>query len=85
MSVSDSLSSPSVEALYCDHHRWLRSWLLHRLGNAADAADLAHDTFLRLLGKTVFPRFGSVGEARAYLRTVGHALCVDLWLSLIHI
>ncbi|WBX88640.1 sigma-70 family RNA polymerase sigma factor [Achromobacter mucicolens] len=77
--VSDSLTSPSVEALYCDHHHWLRSWLLHRLGNTADAADLAHDTFLRLLGKTVFPHFGSVGEARAYLRTVGHALCVDLW------
>lgn len=79
VSVSNSLTPPSVEALYCDHHRWLRSWLSHRLGNAADAADLAHDTFLRLLSKTVFPRFGSEGEARAYLRTVGHALCVDLW------
>ncbi|WP_268630650.1 sigma factor, partial [Escherichia coli] len=66
-------------ALYCDHHRWLRSWLHRRLGNAADAADLAHDTFIRLLGKTVFPRFGSVAEARAYRRTVGNALCADLW------
>ncbi|WZB73666.1 sigma-70 family RNA polymerase sigma factor [Achromobacter insuavis] len=79
MSASDCPTPAAAQALYCDHHRWLRSWLHRRLGNAADAADLAHDTFIRLLGKTVFPRFGSVAEARAYLRTVGNALCVDLW------
>lgn len=79
MSAPDYPVSPSLDVLYCDHHRWLQGWLQRRLGNAADAADLAQDTFVRLLNKTVFPRFGSFAEARAYLRTVGGALCVDLW------
>src|SRR5690606_32107292 len=62
-----------------EHQGWLKARLLRRLGNAADAADLAQDTFVRLLNKSLFPRFGSCGEARAYLRTIGDALCVDLW------
>ncbi|WP_144146037.1 sigma-70 family RNA polymerase sigma factor [Paraburkholderia sp. BCC1884] len=38
-----------VRALYRDHHGWLQAWLHKKLGNAFDAADLAHDTFLRIL------------------------------------
>lgn len=68
-----------METLYCDHHGWLRSWLYRRLGNASDAADLAHDTFLRLIGARSQPHFDSVLEARAYLRTAAKNLCVNLW------
>lgn len=76
MKPSDS-SSPSVARLYDDHHPWLQAWLYRRLGNSADAADLAHDAFLRLL---VSPRpFGSAPEARSYLRVMANGLCVDLW------
>lgn len=64
-------------ALYSDHHHWLLALLRRRLGNAADAADLAHDAFLRLLLK---PRdFPSTEGARAYLSVVAKGLCVDLW------
>ncbi|VFR55989.1 RNA polymerase sigma-70 factor, ECF subfamily [plant metagenome] len=77
MNSSDYLSPPSVETLYVDHHPWLQGWLRRRLGNAADAADLAQDAFLRLLAS---PRiFGSLPEARVYLRTMAGGLCVDLW------
>lgn len=77
MDTSDYAFPPSVETLYCDHHPWLQSWLRRRLGNAADAADLAQDAFLRLLAA---PRkFGSLPEARVYLRTMAGGLCVDLW------
>ncbi len=66
-----------MESLYCDHHDWLQSWLLRRLGNAADAADFAQDAFVRLI---VTPkRFGSLPEARSYLRSMANGLCVDLW------
>jgi RNA polymerase sigma-70 factor (ECF subfamily) len=77
--VSHSLysSPPTVEVLYLDHHNWLRSWLRRRLGNDAEAADLAHDTFVRLLRSP--RRFVSQPEARAYLRVVAKGLCVDLW------
>ena len=38
------MSSPefAVQALYSSHHGWLNAWLRARLGNAADAADLAN-------------------------------------------
>lgn len=39
------------ERLYLDHHDWLAGWLRGRLGCSQDAADLAHDTYLRLLGR----------------------------------
>lgn len=72
-----SASSSAIAELYRDHHGWLRGWLRRRLGCAAEAADLAHDTFVRLLRSP--QRFDSQPEARAYLRVVANGLCVDLW------
>ena len=72
-------STPSIETLYQDHHGWLRGWLQRRLGNAADAADLAHDSFLRLILKPAPRGFGSPGEARAYLRAMAQGMCINLW------
>ncbi|SDF57071.1 MULTISPECIES: RNA polymerase sigma factor [unclassified Duganella] len=67
----------AVELLYSHHHGWLYGLLQRRLGNHGDAADLAHDAFIRLLLK---PRsFDSAEGARAYLSTVARGLCVDLW------
>ncbi len=72
-----ALQQQQVKTLYTDHHGWLQGWLRFRLGNATDAADLAHDTFVRLMTR---PRgFDSGREARAYLRTIANGLCVDLW------
>lgn len=72
-------ASPTVEHLYDDHHTWLKAWLRRRLGNAADAVDLAHDVFLRLILKPAPRGFESFGEARAYLRTVAQGMCINLW------
>lgn len=70
-------SSGSIADLYRNHHGWLHGLLRRRLGNACDAADLAHDAFLRLLAK---PRqFDSAEGARAYLSTIAKGLCIDLW------
>ena len=38
-----------VHNLYASHHGWLRNWLRKRLGNTFDAADLAQDTFIRII------------------------------------
>ncbi|MFT3779966.1 MAG: sigma-70 family RNA polymerase sigma factor [Ottowia sp.] len=65
-----------VETLYANHHAWLQGWLRRRLGNAADAADLAHDAFVILLARP--RRFDSTPEARGYLRSMANGLCVDL-------
>jgi len=72
-------SPPSVDTLYIDHHSWLRAWLQRRLGNAADAADLAHEAFLRLIIKPASRGFHSPLEARAYLRSMAQGMCINLW------
>lgn len=70
-------ASHTLDNIYGDNHDWLLSWLRRRLGNAADAADLAHDAFLRLLIK---PRqFESTPKARVYLRAMANGMCIDLW------
>jgi len=66
------LDSPQV--LYRDHHGWLQSWLRQKLGCAHQAADLAHDTFVRLL---MSPRHTRLREPRAYLSTIARGLLID--------
>lgn len=56
-----------VDLLYTDHHRWLQGWLRRKLGCTQRAADLAHDTFLRLLARE---EPVAIQEPRAFLTTV---------------
>lgn len=79
MSSASNTLHTEISSLYTDHHGWLQDWLRRRLGSAAQAADLAHDTFLRLLTAQAARCFGSAGEARAYLRTTAQNLCINLW------
>ncbi len=74
-----ALQPHSVADLYTEHHPWLYGWLRRRLGNASDAADLAHDTFVRLIARRTPQRFDSIAQARAYLRTTAQNLCINLW------
>jgi len=66
----------AVQVLYSNHHGWLNTWLRSRLGNAADAADLAQDTFVRLLQRT--ERL-ELKAPRAFLRTIARGLVIDHW------
>lgn len=68
-----------VEHLYRGHHGWLSGWLRRRLGCAHEAADLAQDTFVRLITSRSQPRFDSIAEVRAYLRTTARHLCISQW------
>lgn len=52
----------------------MQRWLGFKLGNASDAADLAHDTFLRLLGRS---DIDTLREPRALLTTVAKGLLVN--------
>lgn len=65
-----------IEHLYVEHHGWLQGWLRHRLNHSADAADLAHDTFLRVLQRR---QAQPLLEPRAYLRTIARGLVIDMW------
>lgn len=74
MMVADS---SSVQNLYLTHHRWLHALLRRRLSNAFDAADLAHDTFIRVLKRPQI--FDSETGERSYLATIARGLCIDHW------
>ena len=59
--------SNTVEVLYQDHHSWLTGWLRRKLGCPQNAADLAQDTFMRLLTARETP---PLTEPRAFLTVV---------------
>ncbi|WP_178106819.1 sigma-70 family RNA polymerase sigma factor [Pseudomonas mangiferae] len=64
-----------AHALYSDHHGWLLEWLHRRLRHAENAADLAHDTFLQVLGRP--EQLRELRQPRAWLSTIAHGLLVD--------
>ena len=76
MPAAKMMRGDAIHGLYSDHHGWLYDWLRRRLGCAHKAADLAHDTFVRLL---VSHHPSALHHPRAYLRTVAQGLVVDHW------
>lgn len=68
--------SRQVGVLYRDHHGWLFGWLRKKLGCSQRAADLAHDTFLRLLARDE-PIV--LQEPRAFLTTVAQRVLSNHW------
>ncbi len=73
MSAGDA--SQDLQTLYGNNHGWLQSWLRRRLGNAFDAADLAQDTFVRIL---VSGRMPDAAQSRAHLTQIAKGLVIDL-------
>ncbi|THU05082.1 sigma-70 family RNA polymerase sigma factor [Lampropedia puyangensis] len=70
-----SAVATDIASLYVDHHHWLQQWLRRRLGNAFDAADIAHDTYLRLMVAETTP---PIQEPRRYLCRIANGLAIDL-------
>lgn len=67
MPVTVDAAHREVAGLYNEHHRWLSAWLRKRLGDAHQAADIAHDIFVRLLAREEPVQ---AREPRAFLTTV---------------
>ncbi|GGC12741.1 RNA polymerase sigma factor [Oxalicibacterium flavum] len=76
MASADSLQQQEIASLYTEHHGWLQGWLRKRLGDAAKAADLAHDTFVRLLARE---EVIAAREPRAFLTTVAQRVLYSHW------
>ncbi|MBS4086505.1 sigma-70 family RNA polymerase sigma factor [Pseudomonas rustica] len=55
MLPSPQTSFCDVAVLYRQQHGWLQNWLRRRLNCSQSAADLAQDTFMRLLAKEQVP------------------------------
>jgi RNA polymerase sigma factor (sigma-70 family) len=65
-----------IDSIYREHHGWLLGWFLRRLSGGSQAADLAHDTFVRLITSR---ELAQVREPRAFLRTLAHGVIVNHW------
>lgn len=74
MSSPDQTLQHAVHRLYDEHHDWLRAWLRKRMDCSESAADLAQDTFVRvLLTRKAF----DLREPRAYLSSIARSLLID--------
>ena len=76
MSSVDVPLQHAVHSLYQEHHNWLCGWLKKRLGCADNAADLAQDTFIRVL---TLRKAAELREPRAYLSSIARSLMIDMF------
>ncbi|AOK31771.1 MULTISPECIES: sigma-70 family RNA polymerase sigma factor [Burkholderia] len=65
-----------IAALYTGHRGWLHGWLTKKLGCSERAADLVHDTFMRLLART---EPINALEPRAFLTTIAQRVLFNYW------
>lgn len=75
MSASNLPLNQAVQALYAEHQGWLFGWLRKKLGCPHNAADLSHDTFLRILASR--DALSAMREPRAFLTTTARHLIID--------
>ena len=76
MSLS-TVETATLQVLYCNHHRWLVGWLRKKVGCSHLAAELAQDTFVRLLTSRRAPE--PANEPRKLLSHVARGLMIDYW------
>jgi len=74
MRSDDTLGTADLGLLYRTHHSWLHGWLSRRMGCRDNAADLAQDTFVRLLKSR---QSSPLREPRAYLSSIARGLMID--------
>ncbi|MDX1588589.1 MAG: sigma-70 family RNA polymerase sigma factor [Oleiphilaceae bacterium] len=71
---------PQLHNLYMDHSHWLQGFLYRQMGCQATAADLAQDTFLRLLTRQQSPQQEeAIEQPRAYLGRIARGLAANHW------
>lgn len=76
MSTTEEASENEITILYTNHHGWLKRWLYRKLGNSFDAADLAHDIFMRLLARE---QSTVIHQPRALLTTIAQGIVSNFY------
>ncbi|MGE4405644.1 sigma-70 family RNA polymerase sigma factor [Pseudomonas sp.] len=77
MATEGMVRQQLLHRLYVDHHGWLNGWLRRQLGCNQKAADLAQDTFVRVLARD--QDMVAIREPRAYLHTIAKGLLINHW------
>ena len=68
-------SNKLMHDVYSEHHAWVYGWLRRKLGCAHNAADVAQDTFLRILSSRDALLLAS--KSRGYIATTARNLLID--------
>jgi len=75
--ISDRIGAMNrIEALFIEHHGWLRTRLRRSVGDVFAADDVASETFTQLLSS---PPPQDVREPRALLTTISRRIVYELW------
>ncbi|MFZ4878256.1 sigma-70 family RNA polymerase sigma factor [Janthinobacterium sp. Mn2066] len=74
--MADSIAPDFISTMYRQNHGWLLGWLRGKLGNVSDAADVAQDTYVRVIDTGRLPEYEQ--QSRAYLARIAKHLVVDL-------
>jgi len=77
VTISSAAGPDVISTLYADHQPWLRAWLRKKLGCVDQAADLAQDTFLRVLSSQ--QALPALNEPRAFLTTIAQRVLSNYW------
>lgn len=78
MSEFEHSSRQALGLLYREHHGWLRNWILRRVDSSAEAADLAQDTFVKVLASPDnLGRLADLRQPRSFLATLAQRTVVD--------
>lgn len=70
---SPAAPADPVHTLYVEHHGWLQAWLRGKLGNAFEASDIAHDTFVNVIASGMAAR---IEQPRPFLSTIAKHLVI---------
>lgn len=74
MTAISTQHAEQVEQLYLENRTWLSIFIQRRLGCPDDAADLVHDTYLRVLKSDHIP---SGVESKRFLTHIAKGLLID--------
>ena len=67
-------NADTLHAVYSEHNSWLTGWLAKAIGCPQNAADLAHDTFVRVMTRG---DASTVTDHRPWLLTIAKRLLID--------
>ncbi len=74
MSDPAKMNNAVIDTLYRDYHSWLSNWLIKKLNCPHNAADIAQDTFTRVL---TLSQTLNLQTPKAYLVTTAKRLIID--------
>ncbi|RFA31394.1 RNA polymerase subunit sigma [Alkalilimnicola ehrlichii] len=75
MGANSQARKDLLAVLYNNHHRWLVHWLRKKIGCSEQAADLAQDSFVRVMASQT--NLHALCEPRAYLTRIATRLLID--------